>query len=83
MEIVTGETYTISIRMPWGELITFTSESVLREVDGSVAWEGGRAGLEPRLDCVLREAEGWIMGWLGGTCDTVVVISSSPDAPAP
>lgn len=84
MKIVTGAAYTISIRMPWGELITFAASEVRREADGTIAWTAtGREGLEPRLDCVLKETDGWIMGWLGGTCDTVVVVSSSPDAPVP
>lgn len=83
MEIVTGETYTIKIRMPWGELLSFTSSLVSRGADGAVTWPAGLGPLEPRLDCVIREEEGWVMGWLGGTCDAVAVISLTEDAPLP
>lgn len=84
MEIVFGERYEIAVRLPWGELRRFATTRARREEDGAVVWTAEEwQGLEPRLDGVLRECEGWIMGWLGGTCDTVVVLSKSSDAPLP
>lgn len=84
MEIIFGERYEIAVRLPWGELRRFATTLARREMDGGVVWSAdGWEGPEPRLDCVIRECDGWIMGWLGGTCDTVVVLSNSPDAPLP
>lgn len=83
MRIVASETYTIRIRMPWGELLAFSASGVSRGEDGSISWPEGHCPLEPKLDCVIREEEGWVMGWLGGTCDTVAVVSSTEDAPLP
>lgn len=70
--------------MPWGELVSFETGEALRADDGSVSWRAGCSlGLEPCLGPVIRETETWIMGWLGGTCDAVAVISEGGEGPEP
>jgi hypothetical protein len=84
MNIAYGTTYYIKVRLPWGELCSFTSDMVTRDDDGTVRWHGGEGvGLEPIIDNILQETDAHISGWLGGTCDTVAVIAVSPDGPDP
>lgn len=84
MEVTAERSYFVRVRLPWGELASFETAGVVRAEDGSLSWpEGGSVGLSPRLDCILRETDSWVMGWLGGTCDTVAVISIHEDAPLP
>jgi hypothetical protein len=84
MDIAKDTTYRIAIRFPWGELRAFECADVWRDDCGAVRWRADTSsGLDPYLDCALQETAGWVMGWLGGTSDTVVVISIDPDAPTP
>lgn len=84
MEIVVGRSYRFVVRFPWGERKEFACTAVLREGDGTIRWrERGGVGLEPYCDCVVREEEGWVMGFLSGTPDVLVVISCCEDAPEP
>lgn len=85
MEIVQGRGYRVVVRFPWGELRTYEDVGVIREADGTLHWESGEeaGGLEPFCDMLVQETDRWIMGWMGGTCDTPVVISIDEDAPEP
>jgi hypothetical protein len=84
MDITHGTTYYIKVRLPWGELSSFTSERVTRLPDGSVRWEADEGvGLEPTIDNIMQESDTHLSGWIGGTCDTVGVISTTPDGPDP
>ncbi len=84
MEFVRGRRYRVVVKYPWGERKEGIAEGVVRESDGTIRWTSAEdLGLEPCLDCVLQEAETWILGWAGGTCDVTVVLSEGPDAPEP
>jgi len=84
LEIVWGSTYRIVVRFPWGARVELESDRVRRDRDGTIRWTAvGDLGLEPCLDGVLQEAEDWVLGWCGGTCDVTVVIAQGPEAPEP
>ena len=85
MEIVSSRGYRVVVRFPWGERREYDEIAVTRESDGTLRWQTGEdgGGLEPYCDMVVQETERWIMGWVGGTCDTSVVISLDEDAPEP
>lgn len=84
MQIDYGTTYYIKIRLPWGELVTFSCDRVTREADGTVRWQSDEGpGLEPSIDIPLSETPTHLSGWLGGTCDTVAVVGSVHDCPDP
>lgn len=83
MEIEAHKRYRVVVRFPWGERRDYGEATVTREADGTLRWSVAETGgLEPYCD-VVRETDGWIMGWVGGTCDTTVVISTGEDAPEP
>ncbi len=85
MKITEDALYHVAIRYPWGELSITEQVRVTRDGSGSLLLDGGvvATGLEPSVDCIIQETEGWIMGWLGGTCDTPVVVSCVENAPLP
>jgi len=84
MEIVEGRRYRVVVRFPWGERREFACESLVREADGTLRWAAMEEfGLEPFLDAVTAEEEGWVMGFVGGTCDVVAVLSFCDDPPEP
>ncbi len=83
MKIKTTTRCRVVVRFPWGERRDYGETDVTRDEDGTVRWTvDDPGGLEPYCD-VVRETESWIMGWVGGTCDTTVVISTGEDAPEP
>ena len=84
MDLIAENTYRVVMRFPWGERRDVGELAVTRDPDGTVRWACEDPGvLEPYCD-VVRETDHWIMGWVGGTCDTTVVISvRGEDAPDP
>lgn len=85
LEICAGHSYTIVVRFPWGERREARLRALTREADGTLRWScGAELGVEPYLDSVLQEAENWVLGWVGGSCDVTAVVSlTGAEAPEP
>jgi hypothetical protein len=75
MKIEPGSSFKITVSYPWGAKKEFECAEVVRDDDGSIRWRSETdVGLEPCLDCAVEESERHITGWLGGSCDTTVMI---------
>ena len=76
MEIVTGRSYAIVVRFPWGERMEQEVGTLSRDADGTLRWSWDEgACVEPYLDNILCEEKHYVFGWVGGSCDVTAVIS--------
>lgn len=76
MKIISGQTYRILVAFPWGEKKELLSAGLTRHGDGSITWPPcGDFQLSPLLDSVVRETDEYVIGFVGGTCDTTGAVS--------